>query len=100
MSSPSNHPRPSVAYIGASRGVGYEAFLALAKRRPEVQSLLLVRSAAGFKSRDEFLKLPEGIAQRTTVIEGDAWNVEDVKRLIQESGDGLEAVVYSAGEYV
>lgn len=90
--------RPTIAYIGASRGIGYAAFVALSKSRPDIRHILLLRSIESFKKRVEYTALSEETVQRTTLFEGDAFNEEDVKRLIKEAGEGLEGIVYSVGE--
>lgn len=89
--------RPTIAYIGASRGIGYAAFVALSKTRPDLHHILLLRSIESFKKRVEYTALSEEVVPRTTLFEGDAFNEEDVKRLIKEAGQGLEGIVYSVG---
>lgn len=93
-----SQPKTStILYIGASRGIGYAAYESLAKSRPDKHHILLLRSISSFKSRLEYKSLSDDILERTTFVEGDAFNEEDVKRAV--SMNGVEAVVYTVGEY-
>jgi len=88
---------PTVIYLGASRGVGFLAYKRLASINPDVQSVLLVRSIADFKTSVEFASLDDDLLSRTILVEGDAHSEDDVRRLLSEGKETLTAIVFSIG---
>jgi NAD(P)-dependent dehydrogenase (short-subunit alcohol dehydrogenase family) len=89
--------KPAILYIGASRGMGYAAYTSLAHARPDLHHVLLLRSISSFKSRPEYTKLNEDVVARTTFVEGDAFNEEDVKRVLGMDRYDVQGIVYSVG---
>lgn len=89
---------PSVLYLGASRGVGFNAYTTLAAARPELQSVLLLRSIERFQATAKEESLPADILERTTLVPGDAHQVDTIVNALKLAGDNLEAIVTSIGE--
>jgi hypothetical protein len=89
---------PSIFYLGASRGVGFSAYISLATARPEVHSVLLLRSVDRFKESPEGKSIPSEILSRTTFVKGDALEINTVLDGLKAAGDNVEAIVSSIGE--
>jgi NAD(P)-dependent dehydrogenase (short-subunit alcohol dehydrogenase family) len=89
---------PSVLYLGASRGIGFSAYITLATARREVHSVLLLRSVERFKESPEGKSIPSDILSRTTFVKGDALEINTVLEALKAAGDNVEAIVSSIGE--
>ncbi len=72
-----------IAILGATGSLGSECLRQALDAGHEVT--VLVRSAS---------KLPSGLAEKTTVVEGDALDATDVERAL---ADGIEAILFAIG---
>lgn len=88
---------PTVLYLGASRGVAFNAYVALATQRPDLHHVLLLRSPSSFEESPEGKSLTEDVRRRTTFFKGDARVVESVRDALRTAGSNLYAVVSSIG---
>lgn len=89
--------QPSVLYLGASRGIGFAAFETLAAARPEIRSVLLLRNVENFQASADGKSIPADVLERTTLVKGDAHEIDTVLNALRLAGDNIEAIVYSIG---
>jgi len=94
--STSTSTSPTVVYLGASRGVGFNAYHKLAELRPDIRSILLLRNPDLFHA-EEYATVSEEIKSRTTIYKGDAHVQENVEEVLRMAGPNLEAVVFTIG---
>ncbi|KAF8334734.1 uncharacterized protein EI90DRAFT_458712 [Cantharellus anzutake] len=87
----------TVAYIGASRGVGFAAYADLAAARHNIRSVLMLRRPDVLKDSPSYLSLDATIKERTTLLMGDAHNSDSIKGLLDECGPDLKVIVFSIG---
>jgi hypothetical protein len=90
--------QPTVLHFGATRGVAFAGYSALAAHRPDLHHILLIRSVSRFQTSEEYKSLPEDVRSRSTFFEGDAHNADNVRDVLKASGDNLVAIVSSIGE--
>lgn len=94
----SNSTTRAFVYLGASRGVSFIAYTRLAQQNKDVRSILLIRNVSAFQSSTEYKSIDPDVLARTVLVQGNAHNEDDVRKVIQEAGNALDAVVYSIGE--
>ena len=92
-------PQTTILYLGASRGVGFSTYSALALSRPDVTSVLLLRSIERFQATAQAEGVSEEVLGRTRCVRGDAHVQVDLERALGEAGEGLETIVTSIGGY-
>lgn len=90
--------QPTVLHFGATRGVAFAGYSALATQRPDLHHVLLIRSVSRFQTSEEYKSLPEDVRSRSTFFEGDAHNADNVRDVLKAGGDNLIAIVSSIGE--
>lgn len=90
--------KPTVLYFGASRGVAFAGYASLAAQRPDLHHVLLIRSVSRFQSSEEYKSLTDDIRERSTYVEGDAHNADNVRDALKAANDNLVAIVSSIGE--
>ncbi|KZP01002.1 hypothetical protein CALVIDRAFT_560289 [Calocera viscosa TUFC12733] len=85
----------NVLFLGASRGCGFFAALALLKSGGHA-TLLLRKPEAVTSNTDYELLSPEEKA-RATLVTGDAFVEADVQKAVDAAGEGMDTVVFSIG---
>lgn len=88
----------TLAYIGASRGVGFAAYSALASAHPDARSVLMVRKPDAVRESPHYLSLDAVIKEHTTLLMGDVHNSDCIEELLDECGSNLSAITYSVGQ--
>jgi len=87
------------AYIGASRGVGFAAYAAVASaHHPDARSVLMLRNPDTLKASAHYLSLDADIKDCTTMLMGDVHNSDSIEELLDECGSNLKAITYSVGQ--
>ncbi|SRR5258705_568846 len=89
----------TLAYIGASRGVGFAAYAAVASADPDVRSVLMLRNPDGLRASPHYLSLGATIKDHTTLLMGDVHNSDSIEELLDECGSSLRSITYSVGMF-
>ncbi|KZP01000.1 hypothetical protein CALVIDRAFT_533306 [Calocera viscosa TUFC12733] len=85
----------NVLFFGASRGTGFFAMLRVV--RAGGHATLLLRKPEAVTDNPEFQALSTEERERATLIKGDAFVREDVARVVDAAGPGMDTVVFSLG---
>jgi len=85
----------NILFFGASRGCGFYALLSLL--RSGGRATLLLRKPDTVTSNPEFQALTSEQKGRANLIKGDAFVREDVQRVVDAAGEGMDTVVFSIG---
>ncbi|KZT53037.1 hypothetical protein CALCODRAFT_501544 [Calocera cornea HHB12733] len=85
----------NVLFFGASRGCGFYAMLHVL--RSGGRATLLLRNPDTLTSNPEFQALSSEQRERATLVRGDAYVHEDVARVVDAAGPGMDTVVFSLG---